>query len=185
MKKTGIIKHCLHCGKPFFKNLCRLKIGKGKYCSKKCYWAHPKSEETLKRMSECQKGKKYTLETIEKRVSQTRGENHWNWKGGISSTERMDDIKWKNLRKLIYQRDNWTCQRCGKHCHNNIQCHHIIPYRVGKNYRFIYWNVSVDDESNLITLCKSCHGTVEREYQRKEVMGIYALPAILHTVSSL
>jgi len=83
-----------------------------------------------------------------------RGENHWNWKGGITPKiiKRCNSVWWKELRKLIYQRDNWTCQMCGKKCHKDIQCHHIIPERSGGNHT----------PENLITLCRSCHIKVDK-----------------------
>ena len=57
---------------------------------------------------------------------------------------------WKEIRKEIYKRDNWTCQECGCKCHGHgtkdkIQCHHI-DYDVRNN-----------EPENLITLCASCH----------------------------
>ena len=54
---------------------------------------------------------------------------------------------WHEIRRIVYKRDDWTCQECGAHCHNNIkiQCHHI-DYDINNN-----------DLSNLITLCSSCH----------------------------
>lgn len=55
---------------------------------------------------------------------------------------------WNEHRKLIYRRDNWTCQECGVKCHNQIQitCHHID------------YDIKNNDPSNLVTLCASCHG---------------------------
>jgi hypothetical protein len=52
---------------------------------------------------------------------------------------------WHELRKIIYKRDKWLCQECGKHCHKNIACHHID------------YDITNNDLSNLITLCTSCH----------------------------
>jgi hypothetical protein len=79
------------------------------------------------------------------------GKNHWNWKDGITSRVSYQQLWWKKLRKNIYERDNWTCQNCGEKCHNNIQCHHIIPVKLGGNHI----------SKNLITLCKSCHPIIE------------------------
>ncbi len=56
-------------------------------------------------------------------------------------------LLWKELRKIVYKRDNYRCQECGVHCHNGkrINAHHI-DYDITKNDLF-----------NLITLCASCH----------------------------
>jgi hypothetical protein len=84
--------------------------------------------------------------------------NHWNWNGGVSSEtkKRIGTYSWNITRKKVYARDNWTCQVCGKHCSNDIQCHHIVPYRITQD----------NSESNLITLCKSCHLKEEKKYYK-------------------
>lgn len=81
---------------------------------------------------------------------------HPNWQGGITPElqKRINRRSWIETRKKVYERDNWTCQVCGKHCHKDIQCHHIVPYR----------HTQDDDMENLITLCKSCHWKEERKY---------------------
>lgn len=65
---------------------------------------------------------------------------------------------WNELRKLIYRRDNWTCQECGVKCHNTtkkkIQCHHMD------------YDEKNNDSSNLITLCASCHA--KTNYRRED-----------------
>ena len=90
-----------------------------------------------------------------KKVPQMSGEYHWNWQGGKTNEtkKRINTIEWKLLRKKIYLRDNWTCQKCYKHCSDDIQCHHLFP---GNN-----------DENKLITLCKSCHLKIHHEIRKK------------------
>ena len=49
------------------------------------------------------------------------------------------------LRKRVLERDNGRCIKCGRSY--KLEVHHIIPvYRGG-----------LDEEWNLITLCKKCH----------------------------
>jgi len=94
-----------------------------------------------------------------KKCPKISGKNHWNWQGGITpeSMKRTTDLKWKELVKIIYKRDNWTCQKCGLHIHDsNISCHHIIPFSVCKT----------DDPNNLITLCRSCHGKEDYKFMK-------------------
>jgi len=67
----------------------------------------------------------------------------------INRKEAYGD-NWDLARKIIYKRDNWTCQECGIKCHNQtkkdiIQCHHID------------YNTKNHEPNNLITLCVSCH----------------------------
>lgn len=57
---------------------------------------------------------------------------------------------WIEIRKVIYRRDNYTCQECHIHCQvsgkKKIQCHHID------------YDEKNNSPRNLITLCASCHG---------------------------
>jgi len=52
------------------------------------------------------------------------------------------------LRKLVLERDNWTCQKCGQHG-GSLHCHHIDPV--------INNPIESADINNCITLCKDCH----------------------------
>ena len=90
---------------------------------------------------------------------QIRGENHPNWKGGISENhKRLNTLEWNETRKKIYKRDNWTCQICNKKNPKIMQCHHIIPYRISQD----------DSMENLITLCCNCHIKEERKYYKSK-----------------
>jgi hypothetical protein len=78
-----------------------------------------------------------------------KGENHHNWKGGITPEyERLRHTsKLISWRKMIYKRDNYSCQRCGSN--NKLQAHHIKKFIDYPELRY--------DISNGITLCKLCH----------------------------
>jgi len=59
------------------------------------------------------------------------------------------------LRQTVLERDNHTCQKCGKtqkELEVGLHCHHIIPY--------VNSPLEVDDPDNCITLCKDCHKLV-------------------------
>ena len=81
------------------------------------------------------------------------GENSHFWKGGTSTElqKRINNPEWKKLRLIIYKRDNYTCQICGRHCYKDIQCHHIISVVDGGE----------DKPKNLTTLDNKCHGKVD------------------------
>jgi 5-methylcytosine-specific restriction endonuclease McrA len=52
------------------------------------------------------------------------------------------------VRKYIYQRDNYQCRSCGKtHQETTLNIDHIIPIAQGGS----------NDISNLQTLCKTCN----------------------------
>ena len=52
------------------------------------------------------------------------------------------------LRQMVLERDNWTCQKCGK-TKTELHCHHIEGIR---------WEpIESADIDKCITFCKSCH----------------------------
>ena len=84
---------------------------------------------------------------------------NYNKVGGIKAKYRSHGEEygenWIEIRKIIYERDNWTCQICGVKCGTKrngerIQCHHIDCDRLN------------NDSSNLVTLCASCHIKIHR-----------------------
>lgn len=50
-------------------------------------------------------------------------------------------------RRRVWDRDGWTCQRCGSHVELTVD--HIIPLAAG----------GTDDDDNLQTLCFSCNAS--------------------------
>lgn len=83
-----------------------------------------------------------------------RGEKNPNWRGGVTPLLNVFYYYsgFRKIRKVIYERDNYTCQKCGKMCEGKeIQCHHIMPVRNGGS----------NELNNLITLCNKCHTEVE------------------------
>jgi hypothetical protein len=138
--KNGRYINCRTCGKVLYRSKSMLNR---RFCNRKCYGLYMIgkpgpiiSEAGKKRLSKARMGKKNPM-----------------WTGGaIRSFYR--GFNWKNIRKEIYKRDYWTCQECETHCQGKeIQCHHIIPWRITKD----------NDIYNLITLCLSCHTIIENE----------------------
>jgi hypothetical protein len=101
------------------------------------------------------KGKPHPVHTAEwrKAVSAANsGENHWNWKGGITSEnrEQRNSTQRKEWTRNVFCRDHWTCQSCGHHGQKkDMIAHHIVPWSKSKELRF--------DVSNGVTLCRACH----------------------------
>ena len=66
---------------------------------------------------------------------------HWGYQKGIN-------YGFENTKAMVLNRDNYTCQYCkGKHKDSKLEVHHIIFRSQGGS----------DEESNLITLCNTCH----------------------------
>ena len=61
---------------------------------------------------------------------------------------RLAPELYEQLRNQVLRRDGWRCQVCGSR--ENLHVHH-------KQLRS---QQGEDEESNLITLCASCHGKV-------------------------
>lgn len=90
------------------------------------------------------------------------GENHWNWKGGITNEIHRirESSQYKQWRKDVFMRDEYTCQHCGQ-IGGKLNAHHIKPFSMYPDLRF--------DVDNGITLCKKCHielHRTEREWKR-------------------
>jgi 5-methylcytosine-specific restriction endonuclease McrA len=74
---------------------------------------------------------------------------------------RKNYLSWAHTRKLVFIRDNYSCQICKmsfSECKIEFGCslhvHHIIPYSILKD----------NSISNLISLCPMCHYEVEGKY---------------------
>lgn len=108
----------------------------------KKYFSNP---EARKRLSESlrgnkpwNKGKKGLQKAWNKGIT---GEKSTSWKGGLSFEPYSPE--WTDvLKEMIRERDNYTCQLCGK---KGYPIHHID------------YNKKNCNPDNLITLCKSCH----------------------------
>ncbi len=90
------------------------------------------------------------LKIWNKNKSYKKGEEHWNWKGGITSVNRRirSGFQWKKWREEVFSRDNYTCQICGAtNC--ELHPHHILERAKFPELQFEVYNG--------ITLCKECH----------------------------
>lgn len=97
------------------------------------------------------------------------------WKGGVTSLINkirciQENVEW---RKKVFERDNYTCQKCGKKGH--LEAHHItsfrdIFYQFLKHYsqfspledKLVLIRLAIMykpfwDISNGLTLCRTCH----------------------------
>jgi len=149
--KTGNYFNCLICGKEFWRKQYAIKRGNNKFCSKECYFKWQKGRKRSEQFKEnCRKArlKKAYLYTIDKK-------NRF-WRSSQA---------YKEWRESVFTRDNWTCQKCGarskKNCYVRIEAHHIKPFALFPNFRFVI--------DNGVTLCKKCH---DKEPKGKEILCI-------------
>lgn len=123
---------------------------KGKKCPQLAYWKGKKNPELSKKL----KGKPSWNKGLKGYLA---GEKHYNWKGGkiSESCKYHGSAEWKNWRKEVFQRDNYTCQFCYKRG-VYLEAHHIKFSDQNPELRF--------EISNGLTLCKKCHKDYHRIY---------------------
>ena len=71
---------------------------------------------------------------------------HWGYQKGIN-------YGFENTKAMVLNRDDYTCQCCkGKHKDSKLEVHHIVFRSNGGS----------DEESNLVTLCHTCHTNLHK-----------------------
>ena len=161
------------------------KAHKGKYPTEEtrrkmglAHKGHPVSEETRKKQSEASKGKKKSLahrQNMSKvrkgKPSGTKG-MHWKIKDsskmgkgrlgkGIKMLEYPENIRIRKSieyilwRKSIFERYNFTCQKCNQ-SGGRLVAHHIFNFADYPEQRL---NIN-----NGITLCQQCHDDFHKIY---------------------
>lgn len=162
-----LIKNCEICNKEFETwpsenyRTCSRKCGSE--IQKKSLIGKFKSEEHKNNLSKAMKNSEANIKTRFKKgkdnpaygKNQTGPVNN-NWKGGITNTnqKRRNDPRLIEWRKQVFERDKYTCQKCG--IQGYLQAHHIISFSKDFSKAF--------DIENGLTVCVSCH---------EEIHGIF------------
>lgn len=61
------------------------------------------------------------------------------------------------LRQIVFERDDWECQKCGKTIKEiQLHCHHMDPATQNPMFQ--------NDANSCITLCKDCHKSVHMQH---------------------
>lgn len=95
------------------------------------------------------KGKKLPENIRIKLSIAKRGDKHPNWKGGLKPGIK-DQAKMRELRKLVHERDKYTCVLCRKTSKEVRLCvDHIKPFLSNPDLRYVL--------ENCRTLCYPCH----------------------------
>lgn len=153
---------CSVCGKELTKHYSWLS--KEKLDNKKCSTCY-KKWQSKKENNPNWKGEKPKCKNCKKALSvwktknqlcnkcfgkSKRGFNSHNWKGGITPINEAirKSIEYKEWRRAVFNRDNYTCIWCNKK-DKTIQADHIKPFATFIELRF--------DVDNGRTLCKDCH----------------------------
>jgi len=149
-KKNGMYKHgkcnlkyyCKDCGK-------KIHFTTGIYGSHRCPQCHS-SEMNRNRWKNIEFKNKMKIKiSIKAKKRLSIPENNPNWKGGITFTKRPRQTTiYYNWRKKVFERDNYTCQKCGIKG-GKLEAHHKKSW---KNYPELRYIVN-----NGQTLCIKCH----------------------------
>ncbi len=85
------------------------------------------------------------------------GEKNPNWNGGGSSEYKKlrGCPELKHWQKEVFERDNYTCRRCGDNKGGNLNAHHIKEFIKFPELRF--------EISNGLTLCEDCHKNINKD----------------------
>lgn len=150
-KRKQETRICAYCGDPFSIKKSASDI----CCSWECRVARSKTEEWptwKKQLRQCEQcGKEFWI----KRSEILHGRGHFCSKKchyesrtivGIPVPAFYTGAEWRTIRDKILERDEHKCQSCG-FSGKGLHIHHVELKRDGGN----------EDESNLITLCNSCH----------------------------
>ena len=182
------VVNCKHCGKEFKAYFCRTKIGRKKYCSRKCYWKSMEGKkrnyivslETREKLRKRGLGRKHTPEELKKMSLFQSGSKNPNWKGGISHDKKRYNQYRKALEKnggellvqtiqLVYE-DNikrfgtLTCYLClNPITFGQDSLEHKTPLSRG----------GTNEYNNLAIACKKCnnvkHTRTEKEYRKTKM----------------
>ena len=117
-------------------------------------------------------GKTWKVDKIIKRPNNS-GENNHFWKGGKTklSQQIKNSAEYSFWRKQIFERDNYTCQHCGRKTKKGdkviIEADHIYPFsKILDDFDITSIEEAISceelwDIENGRTLCRDCHKKTE------------------------
>lgn len=164
--KAGYSTSCsIRCGKlgknnPMFgKKWVRSEDGKKLFSRKMSgkkhhFYGKKRLAKTTRKISKSLTGRKLTEEHKKNIGKAFKLEKHPNWLGGIAKDGYSITFN-RYLKRKIRKRDNFKCQECGlseKKQGRKLDVHHID------------YDKKNDIETNLISLCRSCH--TKTQYKR-------------------
>lgn len=168
-RRNKIEVTCTNCDKAL--NKIPALVRERNFCNRECYaeWQTGQEKGTNKVQHYCD----YCGSTLEDWPSQVReinfcdrncagkyhskritGSGHPNWKGGHNTRLSPEYKAW---RLDVYERDKFTCQKCGQ-VGGELNAHHVLGWARFESARFKL--------SNGVTLCKKCHHTFHNTYTR-------------------
>lgn len=182
-----IKKLCEVCGNEFIIKASRAKSAK--YCSKKCLGIG-KTTEIERKCETC--GRKFFITPGRFRYNSKgrfcsrscmgkwmSGSNSKWWAGGVTTIRnKIRNLpEYRQWRKSVFIRDNWTCKCCGKKG-GYLEAHHIIKFSDLLLHMFakidegilnaVAQKKDLWDLNNGITLCRACHKYKFHNWRKNE-----------------
>lgn len=167
--RSRLMGVCAYCRTPK-----KLTKENSKYCSHKCYAEQTKQIKLQERLNlprkscktcgfEMIKTNKQSQKLWDRAVvcskectrelhrKQFIGNKNPNYKGGITEKSLIirGTAEYKDWRKAVFERDNYTCLECGDNKGGNLEADHIKPFAFFPELRMVLTNGR--------TLCKPCH----------------------------
>lgn len=146
----GISRTCPICGKELIIPKGRIKEGRGKFCSRKCYYISITGPNApnwgggpIKRICKmC--GKEFLATSSRIKRGQAKfcskkctwefniGKNSSGWKGGITTLRGKiyNSDKYKQWRQDVFIKDDFTCQKCKQRGGKDLNAHHIKRFHI-------------------------------------------------------
>ena len=120
------------------------------FCNQQCkshfMIGHKMSEHNKLKLKTANTGRIPSIETKIKISLANKGEKNGNWMGGFKKGPSAYNYEFSDaLKEKIKERDNHICQLCFDKDNDFLNIHHID------------YNKKNNNDSNLITLCHSCH----------------------------
>lgn len=181
-KKYRMQRCCAFCGATFVRVTYRQK-----YCSDECIQQAQTARAAKKITCTCKQcgieffgkpsAKRQFCSNRCKTIAQDlTGPKNPRWRGGYRDSYRGPN--WKAQSSKARERDNHTCQDCGR-----FQIKPLLPVHHKKAYRDFNGDYKKANRlSNLITLCRNCHSKTEgrsaRGYQGWIRLGHPRIPAL-------
>lgn len=117
-----------------------------KECSHKAHFIKPSNYKIGRRCPECH-------------YDSLSGENSMWWNFELTDEERLETRKYDEYKewvRSVFERDDFTCQKCKKRGNGELNAHHIFNFSEHKDLR--------TDLDNGITLCKDCHQAFHKKF---------------------
>jgi len=125
------------CGKKFWVEKFELRHRTPKYCSRECRHIYGPHDQNT--------GMRWSLN--EEICEAKRGQNNPQWKHGNCKRQYPREFN-RELKEIVKYRDNYQCQMCGASF--DLVVHHQDEDKTN------------NDIDNLVTLCRPCHGSLNR-----------------------